>query len=242
MKIPGLTAAIALLTAIVSSTAAGQSPLEVSGVPAKAPVRVTASASGEFLLVDLQFEPEWHAYSRDVGGGQPVRLTLDAASDFAADGDVDMPADEAGKLAGAVRLSLPIRQTGEGRALRATLDVQVCDALMCLPPMSITVSGTVDAVSVLLVVAEVTQREERIAAWLRARGFEVETVTYATATRDACDASDVVLCDSQLFREDNVKREVVHAFPKTETPIVAVGYLGTELVEAHGLAMTSGYI
>jgi len=32
------------------------------------------------------------------------------------------------------------------------------------------------------------------------------------------------------------------AFPRTDTPIVAVGFYGTELIEAHTVAMTSGYI
>ena len=34
----------------------------------------------------------------------------------------------------------------------------------------------------------------------------------------------------------------VQAFPRTDTPIVAVGFFGTELIERHGVAMTSGYI
>jgi hypothetical protein len=59
----------------------------------------------------------------------------------------------------------------------------------------------------------------------------------------ACDAHDVVLADSKLFRE-NEKGSFGRArgFPQTASPIVAVGFLGTELIEGHRIAMTSGYI
>ena len=67
--------------------------------------------------------------------------------------------------------------------------------------------------------------------------------TYAKVDTRACDRHDVVLADSKLFRK-NEKGSVNRArgFPATRTPIVAVGFLGTELVEGQKIAMTSGYI
>jgi hypothetical protein len=51
-----------------------------------------------------------------------------------------------------------------------------------------------------------------------------------------------VLADSKLFGKGLKVRQRVREFPRTTSPIVAVGFYGTELIEAHGLAMTSGYI
>jgi hypothetical protein len=45
-----------------------------------------------------------------------------------------------------------------------------------------------------------------------------------------------------LFGQGAKVRAQVLQFPRTHTPIVAVGFYGTELIEAHGVAMTSGYI
>ncbi|MFT4843608.1 MAG: hypothetical protein ACI90M_004088, partial [Candidatus Azotimanducaceae bacterium] len=43
-------------------------------------------------------------------------------------------------------------------------------------------------------------------------------------------------------REGASIRDFVLKFPQTVAPIVAVGFWGTELIEAHKVAMTSGYI
>jgi hypothetical protein len=236
-----------LLTLVLAFGAAcaaarAQSPLRVAGLPEGAPLSVTASATERVLLVDLALAPEWHAYARDVGNGLPVRVALAADGDFAATGALVAPCDARGQLGGAVRLSLPIAPVGAGRALRATFDLQVCDALQCLAPMTLTISGEVEPVSVLLVVAETGERAERIAGWLRGRGFDVALDTYAEVTPAACDARDVVLTDSDLSQKHGVATDVVRRFPRTASPVVAVGHLGTKLVEAHGLAMTSGYI
>jgi hypothetical protein len=59
---------------------------------------------------------------------------------------------------------------------------------------------------------------------------------------EECDAADIVLADSDVFQKHGVKIDVVRKFPRTSSPVVAVGFLGTELIEAHGLALTSGYI
>ena len=147
-----------------------------------------------------------------------------------------------GQLSGNVRLSLPMVPIALGRELRASFELQVCDALECLPPMSLRLSGEVETVSVLLVVAERGERADRIVHWVRGRGFDVEIETYEEVSLETCDAHDVVLADSDVFQKHGVGRDVIARFPKTASPVVGVGFIGTQLIEAHGLAMTSGYI
>ncbi|MBK8980385.1 MAG: hypothetical protein IPM29_31170 [Planctomycetes bacterium] len=230
-----------LLTAVLATA---QSPLVVSGVPAGAPFRIAASASGTALSIELELASEWHGYARDVGGGEPVRLTLDATCGFAAAGDLVAPDRGDGVLAGSVRLTLPIRATrdpagGASRELRATLALQVCDALQCLEPMSLQLHGEVPPLSVLLVVAARDERAERIAGFLRARGFAAAVDTYAEVTADVCEAHDVVIADAERH---GVGIGLLRQFPRTSSPLIGIGFAGTEIIEAHGLAMTSGYI
>ena len=222
--------------------APAQSDLTVAGLGRDLPLKVTTSATERVLLVDLILDEEWHAYARDVGGGRPVELGVDAGCDFAAAGPTVLPETVGARLEGTVRLRLPLERTGEGDELRATLSIQVCDALECLVPMTLTLSGEVKPLGVLLVVAEPGARTERIAGWLDGRGFAVDVATYADVTLAACDAHDVVLADSNVFQAHGVDRKTIQRFPRTATPVVAVGFIGTELVEAHGVAMTSGYI
>lgn len=226
----------------LAGLATAQSPLEVSGIPNDAPFAVAARATASELVVDLTFLPEWHAYARDVGGGQPVRLSLDEDSGFRAAGKFVAPDRGDGLLVGNVALSLPIAANGESNRLRATLELQVCDALECLEPMTVRIDGEVASTSLLLVVAERGPRSERITTFLTERGFDVAVDTYTDVTAEACEARDVVIADSGLFREHGVGLDVVRGFPRSSTPLIAVGFLGTVLVEAHGLAMTSGYI
>lgn len=240
--LPPMRAALALL---LMGGAAAQTPLAVRGLPENAPVAVVASATDRVLLVDLTFDDQWHGYSRDVGGGMPVGLALDEECDYVAQGEARFPADEDGVLEGRVRLRLPIEAATDGagpRELRATVHLQVCDALECLAPMTLEIAGEVEAVEVLLVTPAEDEHRDRVAAWLEERAFVVRTATYATVTAEACDGADVVLADSRRFRENGDATGAVKRFPRTQSPIVAVGFLGTELVEAHGVAMTSGYI
>ena len=97
--------------------------------------------------------------------------------------------------------------------------------------------------AVLVVVDAKDARSERIAGFLKKDGMAPKVTTYDEVTSAACDAADVVLADSKLFQK-NAAGSIGRArqFPKTESPIVAVGFLGTELIEGHGIAMTSGYI
>lgn len=236
---------ILLLAAAIMQTAAPagcQAPLSVSGLPEGAPCSVAASATGRALILELDIGRGWHAYSRDTGGGMPVRVTIDETCGFRAAGPLAAPEGEDGRLRGAVRLSLPLDPRDESRILRATLELQICDALECLEPMSIRISGAVRQISVLLVVAAAGDRAERIAGFLRARDFNTGIATYEDVAMEDCDARDVVVADSDVFRRHGVSAAVVKRFPATSSPVVAVGFLGTQLVAAHGLAMTSGYI
>jgi hypothetical protein len=97
--------------------------------------------------------------------------------------------------------------------------------------------------SVLVVVDQKDARSERIAEFLKNGGMAPEVTTYEKVTMRACDAADVVLADSKVLRK-NAKGSVarVSNFPKTRSPIVAVGYLGTKLIKGQKIAMTSGYI
>ena len=237
-----LLALLWLALSILPQPAASQSALEVSGLPADAPVTVSAYATAWSVVVDLDFDPEWHAYSRDVGGGEPVRLVIDETSGFRAAGPLVAPDHGDARLSGQVRLTMRIAGDGDARRLSATLDLQVCDPLQCLPPMTVGLSGEVGPISVLLVAAARDARTERIAAFLGERGFDVAVDTYAEVSAEACDARDVVIADSNLFRQTGVAIDVVRRFPRTTSPLIAVGFLGTELVEAQGIAMTSGYI
>lgn len=225
------------------STAFSQHTLEVAGLPEDAPLTLWASATPDALTVAVTMKPGWHLYARDVGGGQPVKLTLERRSDFVARGPLAVPAGDEGKLTGAFRLVLPLKKKGRGRVVRARLDFMACDPVRCLPPMSVQLRGDLRPLKVLLVVDREDERSRRIADFLAKAGMQTKTTTYGQVTTRACDAHDVVLADSRLFKK-NERGSIGRArgFPPTESPIVAVGFLGTELIEGHKLAMTSGYI
>lgn len=241
MKILGGVACAILF--FTSSARAGVD-LEISDVPNDAPFELKAVATATELIVDIKLEPEWHVYCRDVGGGQPVSLTTDISSRIIATGEMALPRSESGKLTGAVQIRLPIGLgvAGDSRYLDGRLQLQVCDALMCLPPMEIRIRGEVPALQVLLVVGEEDDRTARIVDWLESHGFAITTTTYADVDKADCDANDVVLADSNVFGKTKAGRDHVLGFPKSETPLIAVGFNGTSLVEAHEIAMTSGYI
>lgn len=225
------------------ATASAQQPLDVAGLPADAPLTLWASASPDALTIDVRLQPGWHLYATDVGGGQPVTVTMERRSGFVARGALVVPEGEEGKLVGAFRLVLPLKKKGRGATIAARFDFIACDPLECLPPISATITGELRPLKVLLVVDREDARSKRIADFLREGGMAPAISTYATVTTRTCDAHDVVLADSKLFR-NNEKGSVgrVRGFPVTTSPIVAVGYLGTELIEGQRIAMTSGYI
>ncbi len=234
------------LVLLGAAHAAGQSPLTVSELPEDAPLAISASATPRELVVRISMAPDWHLYARDVGGGQPVALATSKDSDLVGAGALVLPESADGKLRGSFELRLPLKKSGAGRVLTASLDFMACDPLECRPPMTVTIAGEigdVPKIEVLLVVDQADDRSKRIVALFAEHGLRTTVTTYATVTLEACDAHDVVLADSKLFRQDLPgTRQLAVKLPKTGTPIVAVGFLGTELVEAHGIAMTSGYI
>jgi hypothetical protein len=235
-----ITALIAVATMITGVCC--QAPLDITGLEEQIPVAIRASATDYALVVDLTFEKDWHAYSRDVGGGQPVQIVLDRECGFESTGFLEAPGDEKGLLSNKVRLTLPMKPKGKGRDLRARLELQVCDALQCLAPMSLTLSGVVKRNTILLVFAKKDERADRIVTWLTKRHFDVVTELYTSVTHQACDSRDLVICDSELFQKHGVSVAVAREFPRTKAPMIAVGFLGTQIAAAHGLAMTSGYI
>ncbi|MBK8096023.1 MAG: hypothetical protein IPK26_02895 [Planctomycetes bacterium] len=215
--------------------------LQVADLPSDAPLAITAERAELELRVHVVLQRGWHLYGKDTGNGQPVTVTLAADCGFAATGPLVTPMAANGEITGNATLTLPLRQTGAGTALAATLQFMVCDALQCLPPMTVALTSN-NPPRVLLVAVDTGERTARIAAFLQARGLPTTTTTYADVTAAVCDAHDVVLADSPTFNQARGKKVPVAKFPETATPIVAVGFLGTQLLEAQRVAMACGYI
>lgn len=240
-------AAIILLA--LATSAQAPVPLEVRGLPDESPVAVTARHDGSMLRIGVELQDGWHLYGRDVGGGKPVAVRIEGGA-FAAAGPLETGMDADGLITGRAELRLPLRRVGAGSALEATLSFMVCDALQCLPPVDLELrtprTGTgqdpAPPCRVLLVAVDDGARTDRIAAFLRERGFVPAVTTYAAVTAEACDAHDVVLADSPTFGQLRGQRVPARSFPKTQSPVVAVGFLGTQLLEAHKIAMACGYI
>jgi len=220
--------------------------LTVRGMPDEAPLTVTAVRDGLMLQVSVDLQAGWHLYGRDTGGGQPVTIEIRGGA-FGAAGELQTPMDKDGLITGIAALRLPLRSMGAGEDLRATLRFAVCDALQCLPPITLQL-GTPDATAtlppakVLLVAIDEGERTQRIAAFLTERGFLPTVTTYANVTAKDCDAHDVVLADSPTFHQCKGMSGKAKAFPETSTPIVAVGFLGTQLLVGQKIAMACGYI
>ncbi|HLQ36238.1 MAG TPA: protein-disulfide reductase DsbD domain-containing protein [Planctomycetota bacterium] len=219
-------------------------PIAATGLPETAPLKLTADATAAALTIRLQIEPGWHLYGRDTGGGQPVRVVCLPDSAFAAAGPLRVPMDQQGKITGKAELVLPLRAAAGGTELRARLQFMVCDALQCLPPIEVTLNGVPGAakpaLAVLLVAVAVDARADRIAAFLKDRGCQPTVTTWNTVSAAECDGADVVLADSPLFGK--TKPANVANFPVTKSPVVTVGFLGTELLKAQKVTMASGYI
>ena len=67
-------------------------------------------------------------------------------------------------------------------------------------------------------------------------------MTYAEVTAAQCDAHDVVLADPPYFEQCGSATKAASVFPRTASPVVAVGLLGARLLEAHEIAMAYDYI
>jgi hypothetical protein len=219
--------------------------LTVKGLDAGAPLQVAATLHGLLLQVRVTIDAGWHLYGRDTGGGQPVQIEIESGSAFAAVGALEAPMDEKGHITGSAVLALPLQRVPAGAGLRATMKFMVCDALQCLPPMELQLAlpaAREAAPSVLLVALDESERTTRIAAFLAERGFRTDVTTYAKVQQAECDAHDVVLADSATFGQVRGKMKDVDRFPATASPIVAVGILGTRLLENQKVAMACGYI
>jgi hypothetical protein len=240
-------AAFVLLLLLAGLRAQTPSALDVKGMPERAPLTVSASHDGASLRVRADVKAGWHLYGRDVGGGKPVHVEITGGA-FAAAGELATPMDEKGLITGAAELKLPLRRTGEGSELRATMTFMVCDALECLPPIELELStraagaGAKEPPRVLLVAVEEGERADRIAQFLRERGIAVTVSSYAKVTAEQCDAHEVVLADSLTFMVQRAKKVNVKKFPQTRSPVVAVGFVGTQLLEENKIAMACGYI
>ena len=220
-------------------------PLTVTGMPAAAPLAVTASHDGSKLHIVADLKQGWHLYGRDVGGGQPVAVTITGGA-FAAAGALATPMDDAGLIIGKAELVLPLQRTGTGEALAASMAFMVCDALQCLPPIELELcfdpAAPREPVRVLLVGIDDGERTQRIATFLRDRGLPTTVTTYATVTAALGDAHDVVVADSPTFNQVRKTKVSAEVFAQTTTPVVAIGFLGTHVLEANKVAMACGYI
>ncbi|MFT6081916.1 MAG: hypothetical protein ACI8UD_002132 [Planctomycetota bacterium] len=225
---------------LACASAVAQIPLRVSD-PEIEQISLSAVITKDAVIVDLIIGEGWHAYSRDVGGGMPLRIQLAADCDFVATGKLKLPQAHEGKVTGKARWQLPIKLRGAGGDFRAVVTFQVCDELECLAPAEVELESA-PPMNVLLVVDAEDERSSRIRDLLNQRGIICAITTYERVTTEICDYYDVVLADSKLFREGASIRDFVLKFPQTVAPIVAVGFWGTELIEAHKVAMTSGYI
>ena len=236
---------VLVIGCVMAAAVVGQGSLAVEGLPDNAPLTVKATATTDGLTVHVAMRSGWHLYARDVGGGRPVAVTLESGAASAR--SLVLPPDEDGKLKGSFDLVLPLKGAAAGAPVVARFDFMACDPLMCMPPMTVSLKGQVGAASgslkVLLVADVRDDHSARVAAFLGAHGFTPTVTTYGEVTTSLCDAHDVVVADSKLFgKYERGALPSVRGFPRTTTPIVAVGFFGTELVEGQGLAMTSGYI
>lgn len=220
-----------------------QQPLEVLGRETDAPYKVQARIEAGVLRVQLDLDDGWHVYAADVGGGSPVRLSFAKDSGWLAKGPLQLPADDAGKLSGKVVLRQPLRPGKAGAPLRASLSLMACDPLQCLPPAELEIRPGKPGPKVLLLSSDpALAATKRLRDLLQQRGMRVTSASYEGFDPKARDTHDVILAASQLFRQERGARKHLHRLQRSETPLVAVGFLGTILLEDQKYAITSGYI
>jgi hypothetical protein len=240
-----------------AATAAKGAALEVTGLSAEDPFKLSARADATRLTIRVAMRAGWHMYGKDTGGGVSVSVEVLDGSAFKAAGALQAPADAEGQLRGEFELVLPLARVAPGGDLEVRFSLMACDALQCLPPQDVELKASgigaspaaavLDRLKVLLVTPGDAARRDRIAGFLAARGFAASVADYDGVTAAQCDAVDLVVADSPnadkaAFSAAMKLGRRAEAFPETRTPIVAVGYLGTRLLEAHKLAMASGYI
>ena len=207
-------------------TVSAQHELEIGGIPPEAPFAVEAWVDASRLVVDLKLESGWHTYSRDVGGGAPISIKITQAGGARAIGKLHLPSDNEGKLHGRVRIEQWI-QGKAGDSISAKVKFMVCDPLRCLPPIELSLHGKISPLRVLLVTSSRDEYAKRVTTFLEERNLAVTATTYEEVDAQTCSGHDVILAASRLFDDERESLEGVARFPKTKTPIVAVGFLGT---------------
>lgn len=184
-------------------------------------------------------------YAPGSKAGMPVTLKSLENSDYDVTGEIVVPQNKKGEVSGAVVFRTPIKKNEGGKHLAVEFSYQVCEGRICLPPSNCEFSGepSKGPVDVLLMVGEEGERTDRIAAMLTSEGFDCTTRTYESRPEKAyCDRFDVVIVDSELYDKSKSLGKLATKFPKTRAPMVAVGYIGCQVVKSHQIAMASGYM
>jgi hypothetical protein len=212
---------------------------------------VSATASDTLLSVHLSIAPGWHMYGRETGQGPAVSLQVLDGSSFRPSGPAQLPMDDEGLIQGKALITLPLRRSAVGDALQVRFSYMICDALQCDPPGEFILERSNDAskpLSILLVTSKDQDRRGRIQKFLRGQGFTCKAVHYDGITKAACEQHDLVVYDSPCSDQETWRavsragRQHATTFPEIDTPIIAVGFLGTALLEAHRIAIACGYI
>lgn len=209
-------------------------------------VQAKAAATIDQIFITVTIESEWHIYAPGSKAGVPLTVKMNEGSDFSLAGDIHVEQNEKGEVGGVATIRIPIERSGEGNKLDFDFDYQACDALECEEPVRLNFVGDVSNQGprkVLLVVDANDERAQRISKLISDAGIDCETHLYKDElSREFCDSFDVVITDCPGFRNSRDGLAAVEKFPRTDTPIIAVGFLGTRLIENHKLALTSGYI
>ena len=111
-------------------------PLRASALPPGHPMRVSAAANEEEVVIELDIRAGWHLYARAEEKFRPVAITADAASTYGL-GTFALPADERGRLTNKVRIAVPLVRKYQGEGLAVEVSFQVCDADSCRPPETV---------------------------------------------------------------------------------------------------------
>lgn len=244
-------ASFAFAMIFVTSSLLAQTQLEPKNAPKKSPVKLSAYATENTLFVRVDLKENWHAYAPGSKAGMPVSLKFLEASDYQIAGELVVPQNEKGEVSGTAVFRVPIKRkekketTDAGNHLAVKFVYQVCDGRVCLPPTTCEFSGepSKGPVNVLLMVGKKGERTDRITTMLKSQGFDCTTRTYESKPdKKFCDRFDVVVVDSESHLQSKSIRELAREFPKTQTPMVAVGCIGREVMNSHRIAMASGYM
>ena len=77
-------------------------------------------------------------------------------------------------------------------------------------------------------VGEEGDRADRIAGMLKSEGFECTVRTFESEPdKGFCDQFDVVIGDCEGYQKSKSIAPFARDFPKTQTPIIAVGFMTT---------------